>query len=116
MEGVEATAKQALETTTKLNKLFDTDSNKINTLGRAKFSCIKTLEYLKKLPQVSVKSLSEELDMTAPTARAALNNLLILNIVEEISGKKKDKVYVYREYLNILEYGAKPFPPSLSAG
>jgi hypothetical protein len=32
-----------------------------------------------------------------------------LGILEEMSGKKRDKVYVYRTYLNILEEGAKPF-------
>ena len=31
-----------------------------------------------------------------------------LGILEEISGKKRDKIYVYRNYLNILETGAKP--------
>ena len=33
----------------KMNKLFNDDLAKINTLGKAKFSCINTIEYLKKL-------------------------------------------------------------------
>jgi hypothetical protein len=29
--------------------------------------------------------------------------------LEETSGKKRDKSYVYRKYLNVLEHGTKPF-------
>ena len=47
--------------------------------------------------------------MTAPTARSSLNNMVSLGILEEMSGKKRDKIYVYRNYLNILEDGAQPF-------
>jgi len=109
LEGVSSSAKQALSTATKINKLFKNDLAKIDSLGRARFSCIQTLEYLKKLPQVSVTLLSQELNMTAPTARSSLTHMVNLGILEEMSGKKRDKVYVYRKYLNILDDGAKPF-------
>ena len=108
LDGVVYTAKQAIETTKKMNKLFDDDLAKINTLGKAKFSCINTIEYLKKLPQVSVKLLAEKLNISAPTARNSLNNLVKLGIVKEITKKNRDKIYVYKKYLDILEYGAEP--------
>ncbi len=108
LDGVVYTAKQAIETTQKMNKLFDNDLAKINTLGKAKFSCINTIEYLKKLPQVSVKLLAEKLNISAPTARNSLNNLVKLGIVKEITKKNRDKIYVYKKYLDILEYGTEP--------
>ena len=49
------------------------------------------------------------LGMTAPTARSALNLMTNLDILKEVSGKKRDKVYVYRKYLDILESDAEPF-------
>ena len=106
--GSKNSTKQALSTATKINKLFKNDLGKIDSLGRARFSCTQTLEYLKKLPQVSVTLLSQELNMTAPTARASLTHMVNLGILEEMSDKKRDKVYVYRKYLNILDDGAKP--------
>lgn len=109
LEGISLSAKQANQTTIDINNLFDQDIAKIATLGRARFSCEQVFEYLKKLPQVTVPFLAKELGMTAPTARNSLNHMVELNILEEISGKKRDKVYVYRHYLNILEYGAQPF-------
>ena len=106
--GVKRSLKQAIQTTTRINDLFTKDSEKISHLGRARFSCEQTLEYMKKLPQVTVPLLAKELQMTQPTARSALNHLKSIGVLAEVSGKKRDKVYIYRNYLNILEYGAEP--------
>jgi len=58
---------------------------------------------------VTVPLLANKLDMTPPTARSALNNMVRLGVIKEITSKKRDKVYVYRKYLDILEEGAEPF-------
>ncbi len=109
LEGVHASAKQAIKTAQQINALFEQDLQKIANLGRARFSCEQTLEYMKRLPQVTVPFLAHELVMTAPTARSALNHMTSIGVLEEMSGKKRDKVYVYRKYLEILEEGAEPF-------
>jgi Fic family protein len=109
LESVCKSSKKAVEAAQDINKLFSADLKKINFLGRSRGSCIQVLDYLKKLPQVSVSLLSQELGMTAPTARSSLNRMVDLGIVEEVSGKKRDKIYVYRKYINILEEGAEPF-------
>lgn len=109
LEGVYASAKQAVRTAGQINQLFDQDLQKIWSLGRARFSCEQTLDYMKRLPQVTVALVASELGVTAPTARSALNHMAKLGVIEEISEKKRDKVYVYRNYLDILEEGAKPF-------
>lgn len=108
LEAVHASAKQAVLTANTINALFDQDMAKIQTLGRVKFSCIQVFEYLKKLPQVSAMLLVDELAISAPTARSALNSLESLDILTEISGKKRDKVYVYKKYLALLEEGSEP--------
>ena len=108
LEGITETAKQALHTANEINNLFEIDLAKIASLKRARFSCEKTLELLKKLPQTSVPLLSKELGVSAPTARSAVNHMLKLNILKEISGKQRDKIYVYHSYLSILEEGTEP--------
>ena len=109
LEGVYISAKQAISTANLINKLFEQDLQQIGTLGRARFSCQQTLEYMKRLPQVTVPLLASELRMTAPTARSALKSMVDLGILEEVSGKKRDRIYVYRKYLDILEEGVEPF-------
>ena len=58
---------------------------------------------------MTVPLLAKELKMTAPTARSALNHLQSIGVLEEVSGKKRDKIYIYCKYLDILEDGAEPF-------
>lgn len=109
LRGVYHSSKQAIQTAEAINHLFAQDLEKISCLGRARFSCEETLEYMKRLPQVTVPLLAKELKMTAPTARSALNHLKSIGVLEEISGKKRDKIYIYRKYLDLLEEGAEPF-------
>jgi len=112
LEGIILSAKQAIQTTVKINALFEEDLIKIKSLGRARFSCESIIEYLKKLPQVTVPFLARELNISAPTARVSLNHMVQLKILEESSGKKRDKVYIYKKYLNLLEKGTESFPAS----
>jgi Fic family protein len=108
LKGISISATQALNTANEINQLFDVDLKKIDSLGRARFSCLHAFEYLKKMPQVSVPLLARELKITAPTARRALQQMLYLGILKELSGKKRDKVYIYCDYLAILEKGTEP--------
>ena len=61
---------------------------------------------LKRYTLLTVPMLAKELKMTAPTARSALNHMTSIGVLIEVSGKKRDKVYVYLKYLDILEDGA----------
>lgn len=108
LNGILTASQQAVQSAHQINHLFSQDLAKIRELGRARFSCEQVLEYLKHLPQVSIKNLSEELAISSPTARSAVNHLVKLNVLKEISGKKRDKLYIYRNYIELLEEGADP--------
>jgi ribosomal protein S25 len=56
-----------------------------------------------KLSQISVPTLSWDLKIFTSTARNCLNKMVKFSILEEASSKKRDKIYIYRKYLNILE-------------
>ncbi len=108
LKGIIQTANATIVTTQKINTLFAQDFEKIQKLGRARFSCEAVFEYVKKLPQVSVAIIARDLHMSPPTARSSLNHLVDLNILEEITGKERDKTYIYRKYLDLLEEGTEP--------
>ena len=107
LKGILESSQQALKTTKQINRLFEGDNKKIATLGRARLSCELSLDYLKRLPQVTAPLLAKALAMSLPTARTALNNMVKLDILVEVTGRQRDKVYVYRSYLNLLEEGTK---------
>ena len=48
---------------------------------------------------------AEDLGFTWPTAIAALQRLEDLGIAREITGKKRNRLYVYQEQLRILDEG-----------
>ncbi len=108
LNGVLTTSEQAIKTTQDIETLFERDTYKINTLGRARFTCLEVLERSKKLPQFSIGLIAKELDVSIPTARSAINHLVKLNVLEEITFKKRNKHYVYRDYLTLLEKGTEP--------
>lgn len=111
LEGVVASSEQAVQSAQDINALFDSHAHMLAPLGRARLSCEQALAVLKVLPQLSVQALAQRLDVTAPTARKALHTLAKLGIVHELTGKKRDQVYVYKAYLSLLEAGAEPLAP-----
>lgn len=108
LKGVASSSKQAVATINDINDLFFRDQKKIATLGRARYSGEKIFEYLKLLPQVTVPFLAKEIEMSQPTVRSALNHMVSLDILEVVDTKKRNKVYVYKEYFSLLEKGTDP--------
>lgn len=108
LEGISKSAQQGLKTAISINKIFDEDSKKIASLGRARFSCERVFDYLKKLPQVTTPLVAKDVSISMPTARSSLEHLVTLGIVEKADEKKRDKIYVYRRYLTALEEGTEP--------
>jgi Fic family protein len=103
LDGVSATATQAILTAQKINVLFAADALTIESMGRIRFSVREVWEAFKKLPQLSVPILSTTFHMHPATARDALVALESAAIIREITGKKRDRVYVYTQYLDLLE-------------
>ena len=46
--------------------------------------------------------------LTAPTVNAALADLERLGIVEEVTGRRRGRVFGYQDYLDILNEGTAP--------
>jgi Fic family protein len=70
-------------------------------------STILLLEDLPKKPIVTLNQACEFLKLTKPPVIKALNILMECGILTEVTGKKKDKVYRYEQYLNILAEGTE---------
>lgn len=56
-------------------------------------------------PFVSLPGISNYLKITWPTAKAAVERLVKLEIVKEVSGRKRNRIYCAEELLNILAEG-----------
>lgn len=108
LEGVEQTAKQAADTTGNILALFDEDRAKVEDLGRKAGSAHRLLELLRRHPIMTIPNATGQLNLSAPTVRKAMEALADLSIVREITGKQRDRIYIYDRYVSILDEGTQP--------
>ena len=107
--GIIDTALEANKTATSILQLFDDDKRNIRNSGVATKATLLLYDYLKKKPIISIPGVVKELDITTPTAAKSFKLLQSLGIVKEITGKKRDKIYKYDDYIKILSEGTEPF-------
>jgi Fic family protein len=110
LEGVEQTARQAADTAGRILKLLERDRRKVEDLGRKAGSAPRVLEWLRKHPMANIPKMTAKLGLTPPTVRSAVECLESLGIVREITGKQRDRIYVYDRYVRILDEGTEPLP------
>ena len=103
--GVEEVALEATATAEALFDLFAADRAKVERLGRAAPSALRVFDLLCQRILVSPARVAKELGITWPTVQAAVRRLEGLGIAEEVSGKKRDRLYVYRRQLSVLDQG-----------
>jgi Fic family protein len=108
LKGVIATSDQAVETAHRIQDLFKEDQQKVETLGRASGSALRLFQELQRRPLQTIGLASRSTGLSAPTVTEALLHLVRLGIVEEVTGRKRRRIYVYRRYLKELEQGTEP--------
>jgi len=115
LDGVEQTAQQAAETAGRILRLFDEDRRTVEGLGRKAGSAHRALELLHRHPVTTIPNLTAQLNLTSPTVRSAVESLETLGIVREITGKQRDRIYIYDRYVRILDEGTEPLPRNRSS-
>ncbi len=108
LQGVVETAGEALATTRRILALFDKDRRRLEGLGRAAASAFRVMELLQKKPITGVQEMAKELELTYPTVASALVRMKKLRIVKELTGYKRNRVFAYAPYVEILSEGTEP--------
>lgn len=108
LEGVDETATAAVSSALNIREIFERHRKQISKLGRAAGSALRVHELLQRRPLLTVADAADELALSPPTVRAALDALEGLKILSEVTGKQRDRLFVYREYLDIIARGTKP--------
>jgi Fic family protein len=108
LQGVVETADEALDTTRRVLALFDKDRRRLEGLGRATVSASRVLEQLQKKPISGVQELAKVLKLSYPTVASALDRMKKLHIVKELTGYKRNRVFAYAPYVEILSEGTEP--------
>lgn len=104
LEGVNLTAKEAVDTTKKINILRDEDMKKIHQLGKtASKTAIEVLFQLYTTPIVNVAGIAKLTGYTRAGAQKIINRLVDLDILKlKDQDKKYDRSYIYARYVNLF--------------
>lgn len=108
LEGVETTALNAVKTAQNLIDLFTEDRSKISRGGRKANSALRLHEAFQERPLFSIKQLKDKTNLGSNVIASGLKVLEGFGVVSEITGKRRNKIFVYTEYLNILNEGIEP--------
>jgi Fic family protein len=106
--GVVETAGHAASTADRILDLFARDQAKVGSLGRVAGTALHIHQLLRHRPLLTVPRAADESGLSRPTAASALGHLTRLDIVREVTGRQRDRLYAYDDYLAILNEGAEP--------
>jgi Fic family protein len=102
LQGVRDTANQAVQTAIEIDRLFRADKEKIERFGRGAPSALLIYQLAQASPIFSIKHAARESKLSFPTASAAIQRLTDAGILQESSGKRRDRLFLYASYLEVL--------------
>ena len=106
-EAVIITATQAVDTARQLVSLANEDRDSISGLGRAAASSLRVHQTLMGRPITASKWLVEKTGITPATVNKSLEHLQRLGIVRELTSRKRNRVFSYTGYLEIMNQGTE---------
>ena len=106
-EAVIATATQAVETAQQLLDLSKVDREKINNLGRAASSILEIHRAMMERPIATSGWLVKNTGISPATVNKSLGHLERLSIVRELTTKKRNRLFSYAGYVEIMNRGTE---------
>jgi Fic family protein len=107
LKGVIDTADSALDTT---KSILGLQTSHRDLLWQKRLSSPLAIGILEKLfhtPYISVKDVAQAFGISYQTSSTLISQLEDIGILREITGRKRDKRYLYADYIDILSEGTK---------
>lgn len=101
-EGIEQSATQAVSTAQRLLLLANTDRERIAMVGRTAASTLLVHQSLQRQPVTTAAALVKETGLALATTNRILVKLIDMGIVSELTQRKRDRVFSYQPYVDIL--------------
>lgn len=107
LDGVEHTATNAVETSKRLLALFQRDEQKIQRSQQIVSTVLRVFRVLCERPLTTLNQVCERSGLSFPAAARAMRVLEDLNIVREVTGRRRNRAFAYQDYLNVLSEGTE---------
>lgn len=102
LKGIIDTAENGVKTFEKILVLQKKNENKIQTLGVRSANALKVINELYKRPITDAKSIAEIANISLVSAYNLISELQRIEILEETTGQKRKRIYIFREYMDIF--------------
>ncbi|MFC1576806.1 Fic family protein [Candidatus Omnitrophota bacterium] len=103
LQGVAAVAEEACETSNRIISLKSKDKERVVAAYKESSKTAIFYEKLFDRPIVSIKDIGKIMNITFPTANNVCMKLVKADVMKEITGKERNKLFVYKGYLDILK-------------
>jgi len=104
LSAVIETSSKGIDTFQKILKLrTEIEEVKIITLGKKLPLAKKVIKYLYKNPIITVNYLVEEFSISKQTANTIIKDLVKLDILTELTGQKRNRMYLFEDYVKLFE-------------
>ena len=105
LEGVQRTADEAVSSARGLSAILDESRRQVEGIGRGARSALSVLQALGGHPIISLPEASRVTGLSFPAVSSAMDRLVDLEIVRELTGKRRNRLFVYTAYLALLSEG-----------
>lgn len=102
LECIREAADDGVDAARRLFTLLDTHRRKVARHPAATIPAVRLLDSLPDHPMITLAKAIDLLDTSKPTAAKAIEALCRAGVLHEITGKRRDRVYAYRDYLKVL--------------
>ena len=102
LTGIIETAKKGVTTFDGILQLQKNLEDKLKGLGNRGIDAQKVIEYLYTQPVIEVSRVEEIIQKSNVTAYKLISDLEQLEILKEISGGQRNKLYVFKDYLDLF--------------
>jgi len=102
LEGIRVTAENSIQTFKDIIALRASVETKIITLGKKQMLAKNVLQYLYSQPITDMQSIATALNVSVPTVSRLLNDFVRLEILVEITGLKRNRVFAFEQYLKLF--------------
>lgn len=103
LQGVIETSEAAVEIAKKIITLREYGLDQIAKLGRSTEKGVRLYNYLFRTPMVRVKDVERILEIKNPNALALVSKLVDVGILQELTGRKRNRVFSFADYIALFE-------------
>lgn len=108
IEAIRCTAKQAVRVANNLSAIIREDRGRLPVLKRLAGSAFRVLDALARKPILSVAAICDSTKLVPRSVSNVLEAMIKLGIVKELTGRKRNRLFCYNRYLEVLSKDTEP--------